>query len=74
MFAAYFAKYLHSGGQSNYVEETDEMINSVSEWFSVRFNGYIPILIGSTIISYVTYFGIGGFLHVTIFSFATNYK
>ncbi|ODM86918.1 C-5 sterol desaturase [Orchesella cincta] len=63
LLAAYFAKYLQSGGGENYKEETDELLDSLSGWISIRFRGYVPVLIWSTIVSYVAYFGIGGFLH-----------
>jgi len=63
LFAAYFVKYLQSGGEGNYIEETDELIESMSDWFAFRFKGYVNVLVISTLISYLTYFGIGGFLH-----------
>ncbi|CAL8143494.1 unnamed protein product [Orchesella dallaii] len=63
LLAAYFAKYLQSGGDANYKEETDELLDSFSSWIAFRFNGFTTVLIWSTIVSYLMYFGIGGFLH-----------
>jgi hypothetical protein len=33
--------------------------------FELKLEGFFGIWIGSTIVSYVMYFGIGGFLHVS---------
>jgi len=54
---------LQTGGSDTYVEESEELIESISDWVAVRFKGYFSILIPATIVSYVMYFGIGGFLH-----------
>jgi lathosterol oxidase len=63
VFAVYFLKYIQSGGSENYVQESDELIQSFSDWVDVRFKGYFSILIPATIVSYLMYFGIGGYIH-----------
>ncbi len=64
LFAVYFVKYLQSGGSESAMEESEELVGSLQDWFSLRFKGYVSVLIPSTIVSYVLYFGLGGFLHV----------
>jgi len=63
IFAVYAVKYLQTFGSPSYREESEALVDSLSGWMNLRFQGYWNTWFWSTVISYVSYFGIGGFLH-----------
>ncbi len=65
IFLVYFWKYIQTSGSPTYKEESEELVNSTYEWLCIRFAGYWNTWIWSTLVSYVAYFGIGGFLQVS---------
>jgi len=62
LFAVGFSKWLN-GNSENYMEESEELINSIGDWFQIRFKGYTAFLIGAFAVGYGMYFALGGFLH-----------
>jgi hypothetical protein len=66
VFTVYFFKYIQSLGTADpSLRESEDLINSVTDWLNVRFKGYWNTLFWSTLVSYLSYFGVGGFLHVS---------
>lgn len=69
IFAVYLYKYIQTSGSPTYKEESEQLFESTTDWLNVRFEGYWTTWVWSTSISYLVYFGLGGFLHVINLSF-----
>ncbi len=72
MFLVHFIKYARHGAEesANQTETVDQEANSFDfTQFTLKdykLEGLSYFLIGGTVVSYVVYLGVGGFLHVSL--------
>ena len=63
MILVHLLRWSDSAGAAHQSESAG---SSLGRWLEVRFSGFVTVWLVASLVGYTIYFGVGGFLHVSL--------